>query len=141
MQSYFRNALLAIVALAAFVSTPQKAHAQGEGAVTITVTEPTEFAGRVLAPGAYLLRKPFGDWYLTLEESSPHRRIGFVRYYSMAERQGHEAQLTTTSLDNQSLAKVAIPSVYIPATGREYVFERPDRTTSQPAAATNYAGK
>jgi hypothetical protein len=140
MQSYFRNALLTVAALAALAFTPQKALAQGEGAVTITVAEPTEFAGQVLAPGAYLLRKPFGEWYLTLEESSTHRRIGFVRYQSVLERQGVEAQLTTAALDDQAPAKVAITSVYIPATGREYLFGRPERTTSQPAA-TDSAGK
>jgi hypothetical protein len=139
MQSYFRNTLLALAALAAFVSTSQKAYAQGEGAVTITVTEPTEFAGQVLAPGAYILRKPFGEWYLTLEEKTTHRKIAFVRYQNATEREGAEAQLTTAALEDQAAAKVGITSVYIPTIGREFTFALPK--ASQPAAVTDSAGK
>ena len=142
MQSRFRNALLAIAALAAIAYTPQPALAQSAGAVTITVASPTEFAGRVLAPGAYVLRPATGQSYLTLEESGTHRTIGFVRYRSVSERDGDQAEFTTAALPADAPAKLAITSIYIPAVGREYWFA-PDRPAPQQiaAASTSSPGK
>ena len=141
MQSRFRNALLAIAAFAAVAFTPQPARAQSAGAVTITVSTPTEFAGRVLAPGAYVLRPTSAQWFLTLEESGTHRTIGFVHYNSVSERDGDKAAFTTTALAAGSPAKFAITSIYIPAVGREYWFT-PDRPApAQIAAASTSPGK
>jgi hypothetical protein len=143
MQSRFRNALLAIVALAAVAFTPQPARAQSAGAVTITVATPTEFAGRVLAPGAYVLRPTSAQWFLTLEESGTHRTIGFVHYNSVSERDGDQAEFTTTALAAGAPAKLAITSIYIPAVGREYWFAAPERTAPAQiaAASTSSPGK
>jgi hypothetical protein len=141
MQSRFRNALLAVAALAAVASTPQRALAQGAGAVTITVAAPTEFAGRVLTPGAYVLRPAAGQWFLTLEESGTRRTIGFVRYNSVSERNGEQAEVTTAALEEGAPAKLAITSVYIPAAGREYWFQRPEHTAPPQIAAANSSGK
>ncbi len=141
MQSRFRNALLAIAALAV-AYTPQPARAQSAGAVTITVATPTEFAGRVLAPGTYVLRPTSAQWFLTLEESGTHRTIGFVHYNSVSERDGDQAQVTTAALADGAPAKRAITSIYIPAVGREYWFT-PDRSAPQQiaAASTSSPGK
>jgi hypothetical protein len=141
MQSRFRNVLMAVAALAAVAFTPSRALAQSAGAVTITVATPTEFAGRVLAPGAYVLRPATGQWYLTLEETGTHRTLGFVRYTTVSERQGDPAQITTAALDANAPAKFAITSVYIPAAGREYWFQRPERTAPPQIAAANSSGK
>jgi hypothetical protein len=141
MQSRFRNALLAVAAFAAAAFTPPQARAQSAGAVTITVASPTEFAGRVLSPGAYVLRPAGGQWYLTLEESGTHRTIGFVRYNSVTEREGDEAKVTTAALDEGGPAKFAITSVYVPATGREYWFARIDRAAPQTIATVISSGK
>src|ERR1044071_865235 len=105
MQSYFRNALLAITALVALATTSEKAHAQNLGAVTITLTEPTEIAGRVLDPGEYVIRKPFGQWFLTLEDAHTHRMIGFLRYQTTSDHESGEARVTTTALDDDAPAK------------------------------------
>ena len=139
MQSYLRNALLAITALVAVASTAPKAHAQNLGAVTITLAEPTEIAGRVLDPGEYVIRKPFGQWYLTLEDARTHRTIGFLRYQTTSDRENGEARVTTTALNDNALAKIAISSLYIPETGREFSFAVPERKASQPRSS--YAGK
>jgi len=143
MQSRFRNALLAIAAVAAVAFTPQPARAQSAGAVTITVATPTEFAGRVLAPGAYVLRPTSAQWFLTLEESGTHRTIGFVHYNSVSERYGDQAAFTTTALGAGAPAKLAITSIYIPAVGREYWFAAPERTAPAQiaAASTSSPGK
>jgi hypothetical protein len=137
MQSYLRNALLAIVALAAFAATSTTtASAQSAGSVTITVNEPTDIGGQiVLAPGAYHLRHSSGDWYLTLEDAVSRRTLGFIRYESTTEGQGNEAQVTTTELAAGAPAKVAITSVYIPASGRAYSFPVNERTASAAASA------
>ena len=139
MQSYFRNALLAITALVALASTSQNAHAQSLGAVTITLTEPTEIAGRVLDPGEYVIRKPFGQWFLTLEEGRSHRTIGFIRYQTTSDHENGEARVTTAALDENAPAKIAIRSVYIPETGREFNFAVSEPRASQPRSS--YAGK
>jgi hypothetical protein len=139
MQSYFRNALLAITALVAVASTAQKAHAQNLGAVTVTLTEPTEIAGRVLDPGEYVIRKTFGQWYLTLEDAHTHRTIGFLRYQTTSDHESGEARVTTATLDDNAPAKIAIRSLYIPETGREFTFAVPERRMSQPRSS--YAGK
>jgi len=141
MQSRFRNALLSIAALAAVAFTPARAHAQSAGAVTITVASPTEFAGRVLSPGAYVLRPTGGQWYLTLEESGTHRTIGFVRYSSVSESEGNEARVTTATLDAGAPAKYAIASVYVPSSGREYWFALPERAAPQTIATAISSGK
>lgn len=141
MQSRFRNVLMAVAALAAVAYTPQRALAQSAGAVTITVAAPTEFAGRVLAPGAYVLRSMTGQRYLTLEESRTHRSLGFVHYTNVSERQGDPAQITTAALDANAPAKFAITSVYIPSTGREFWFAKQERPAPQPIAAANSPGK
>jgi hypothetical protein len=141
MQSHFRNALLSVAALAAVAFTPPRALAQSAGAVTITVAAPTEFAGRVLAPGAYVLRSAGAQWYLTLEESSTHRTIGFIRYRSVSEKEGAEAKVTTAPLDDGAPAKLAITSIYFPASGREYRFATPERSAPQAIAVANSSGK
>lgn len=142
MQSRFRNTFLAIAAFAAVAYSPQAARAQSAGAVTITVAAPTEFAGRVLAPGAYVLRPSSAQWFLTLEESGTHRTLGFVRYNTVSERNGDQAQVTTAPLPADGPAKLAITSIYIPAAGREYWFA-PDRPAPQQiaAASTSSPGK
>lgn len=139
MQSYLRNALLAITALVALASTAQNAHAQNLGAVTITLAQPTEIGGRVLEPGEYVIRKPFGQWFLTLEDAHTHRAIGFLRYQTTSEQEYGEARVTTATLDDDASAKLAIRSVYIPETGREFKFAVPERRMSQPRSS--YAGK
>lgn len=139
MQSYFRNALLAITALVAVASTAQKAHAQNLGAVTITLAEPTEIAGRVLDPGEYVIRKPFGQWFLTLEDAHTHRTLGFIRYQTTSDHETGDARVTTTALNDDASAKIAISSLYIPETGREFKFAVPERRMSQPRSS--YAGK
>ena len=138
MQSYLRNALLAIVALAAFATTSTTtASAQSAGSVTITVNEPTDIGGQiVLAPGAYNLRQSSGEWYLTLEDAATRRTLGFIRYESSLERQGNEGRVTTAALDGAE-AKLAITSVYIPASGREYTFPR----TAKAVSMADSAGK
>ena len=143
MQSRFRNALLAIAAFAAVAYAPPQARAQSAGAVTITVATPTEFAGRVLAPGAYVLRPTSAQWFLTLEEFGTHRTIGFVRYRSISEHAGDQAQVTTAALDAAAPAKLTITSIYIPAAGREYWFATPERSAPQriTAASTSSPGK
>jgi hypothetical protein len=137
MQSRFRNALLAVAALAAVAYSPQAARAQSAGAVTITVSTPTEFAGRVLAPGTYVLRPATGQSYLTLQESGTNRTIGFVRYKSVSERDGDQAEFTTTALAADAPAKLAITSIYIPAVGREFWFATPERPVPQQIAAAS----
>jgi hypothetical protein len=137
MQSSFRNALLAVAVIAAVAYTPSPALAQSAGAVTITVASPTEFAGRVLAPGAYVLRPATGQSYLTLEESGTHRTIGFVRYKSVSERDGDQTEFTTAALPPDAPAKLAITSIYIPAVGREFWFATPERPAPQQIAAAS----
>jgi hypothetical protein len=137
MQSRFRNALFAVAASAAFAFTPQPALAQSAGAVTITLATTTEFAGRVLSPGAYVLRAAGNEWYFTLEESGTHRTIGFVRYSNVSERGGERAEVKTAALAADAPAKLAITSIYIPAAGREYWFTPPERQAPQPIAAAS----
>lgn len=137
MQSRFRNAFLATAALAAVAFTPPRAVAQSAGAVTITVATPTEFAGRVLSPGAYVLRTTGNEWYFTLEESATRRTIGFVRYSNVSERSGELAEVRTAALGAEAPAKLAITSIYIPAAGREYWFTPPERQAPQQIAASS----